>query len=1215
MFKLKEAERVSGEYARKIEYENLKLVRRLLKNGGKVHEFGKSYNLYDKSDLSELVERTSQFVEGLKIPGTVEATIHLAKAMARPHRRLIWQILAKQGSFKAKILCRAVTKGLKVVHLDEVQGSEVADICAVITMILMMIGLVAAGVCTRLAWTKVQPILTATKPVASTLTVVGKVVKTIQETCKEAYAWAMNILEEIKKTIEDKSYLCPFIEGLFGVILFLMAFYYVREALGKTAKKIKRFLSTMFGVTLSGDEVQGWSDDPLCELLDLIRMNCTKIEKTTFWKMAWKLPRLTSMAKAIEYVCVHARKIFAWIRECITGKIHPYGPQEDAIVAHNEVVSKLGFVIDRADAKEILDPLMDAEINACVLEKDRINNQLIKEKSPPRPYFTGMLTQANVKLQQIRLDYSRYMHMSRERPVPVVVYIKGAKGVGKSTVVEIMTPMVWEYLRKMKLVPDRAYTAGDSFKMNQKEDFWDGFMSQVFLEVDDLFQQTSAEIRSNVADNIIHMCSPSALQLRMADPKAKGHTYFECKVIFITTNLMSEDFAAENLGMVEPGAFADRRTIVVEMMGEDDFRFEKCTRVNNMDRCDLNTLVAIIGECVKIRDDMKTVPRRPAPPRQFFKFESPRLKFDNGDKVQCEDVPSARDLINTTIIAMKVCVTAYMEIDESIRDEEMESLIREFWALCNEFYERGDDPDWQIWFMGLVRQMDHYIIPVLSLKIADDGSIMCLHRPSVLKLPSEHVNEYCMRQYIKDVASNMYENVREEMNEHWPDEVQSKEGEDMTGLEKGKEKETEEERAGRILRMKRMGKGSFDPKMHPCNLNMVELREGREKVYPWYTSDNDYKSCKTKTEWAQEWKKYNKYDPEKQRMFPIPKQYKEIVTDFDYYECFGGAAQAAASNLAHIYQPCKDIEYWYTLPKQEGVSLEQDFHVYWRDNMDRDWERQKFYESHARALDDDSVRAIFKYVGERLNHFNWWCRAVAGFCAYLLVVNMIARMFMPAAAHADVAQGMYDGNTTHRQVRSHKAARAPSRHAAIRALARNIKEEAGVQSEDSHVHKKIAENYERIAMLEVPKGTRPEEVKSIARSSSCWILFVGGEYALVPGHIMFGKAKDEIHYDYWVALCRNNDTMFRFREVEVVKPLAGDILLCRFPNVAPRKMIVQHFAHEMPQAGFLEQLKPILGHVGMRIRSVHAFEERIHTIPYATHDYDVSRLDFRRSPK
>lgn len=161
------------------------------------------------------------------------------------------------------------------------------------------------------------------------------------------------------------------------------------------------------------------------------------------------------------------------------------------------------------------------------------------------------------------LDSAAVGAVKNRRQVPVCIYMYGAPGVGKSTILNLLVDAICQ----------RQNISGSSLQIYRppaQSDYWEGYNQQAFVWLDDVFQSTSVEDNRRTAMTIIDAVGNLPFPLNMAEAGSKGKFFFNSKYICVTSNV-SPSVPSNSIGIVSSAAFARRLHITTEIVPEPTF--------------------------------------------------------------------------------------------------------------------------------------------------------------------------------------------------------------------------------------------------------------------------------------------------------------------------------------------------------------------------------------------------------------------------------------------------------------------------------------------------------------------------------------------------------------------------------------------------------------------------------------------------------------------
>ncbi len=117
------------------------------------------------------------------------------------------------------------------------------------------------------------------------------------------------------------------------------------------------------------------------------------------------------------------------------------------------------------------------------------------------------------------------------RDEPVLIFLRGPPGVGKTTIDHALALIIGQ-----RLGID-VNVLIDFFSREVGVEHWDGYENQMFVTFDDAFQITDPEKQAQTILEIIKAKNSAAYKLIMAQLENKKNSFFNSKFIFISTNV------------------------------------------------------------------------------------------------------------------------------------------------------------------------------------------------------------------------------------------------------------------------------------------------------------------------------------------------------------------------------------------------------------------------------------------------------------------------------------------------------------------------------------------------------------------------------------------------------------------------------------------------------------------------------------------------------
>lgn len=162
-------------------------------------------------------------------------------------------------------------------------------------------------------------------------------------------------------------------------------------------------------------------------------------------------------------------------------------------------------------------------------------------------------------LKPIKDAAIKALHLNQDRPEPVIIYIHGKPGIGKSSLVDSVAAYFHTLITKKKF-----NKATDMFKFNENDEYFSGYTNQTVCFIDDIFQMKNADTTKAIIGLIFAAKGDHQQPLQMAEIEKKGTTVFTSKIIICTANGPVPAFA---YSAVTCGAALERRfDITIEMV-------------------------------------------------------------------------------------------------------------------------------------------------------------------------------------------------------------------------------------------------------------------------------------------------------------------------------------------------------------------------------------------------------------------------------------------------------------------------------------------------------------------------------------------------------------------------------------------------------------------------------------------------------------------------
>lgn len=615
-----------------------------------VFEFGYRLDLSFNGDLQLYMSGLENWLSTFRLPRTFKAFRDFTRCYLRDkeYRRVGLLLLAQRSNWKAKCILN-VHRGAwdELMYLSQKRNIENGEGHVIYEVFGTMDKenkthlseelLVPHGLFSDVLSGKIFSDISAARATGDAVGPLVSVVAGISDMCLTVWNWFKKAYKEIVDALEAQGeWLHPLFIRLIGVLVICLALEFAYQMFKKGFKAIKDFLFSKFKVEDTeieyysvktttaqyvtpdivphGIEETGESYNVLTSILDFIRRNFTKLEKSYFFEMLGKLPKIVTVAKAVKWIFDNLEYLWGFLVETWTGEPRGQNAREIGILKFSADVAAMESLLKTGDTADVFSIEVAGKMDALLLEGKRLN-EVVRTSASTRPYFTTMLGITHTKFQQLNIMLRIKKKAAMKRPVPVWLALRGAPGIGKTKVMEDLMAGIWLYIKSYSTIlsaeGDMSYA--HTFSMNQKEEFYDGYNGQFFFLIDDLFQLLDPETRASVASALIGMVSPTPYTLRVAQVEDKAHCHFTSRCIISTTNITTSSFDNQNVGLVSPRALESRRTVSVVMRPEGDFVLDSACSIYLGPRklpelpdgrkiITLDDLIALVGEAIIYRD-------------------------------------------------------------------------------------------------------------------------------------------------------------------------------------------------------------------------------------------------------------------------------------------------------------------------------------------------------------------------------------------------------------------------------------------------------------------------------------------------------------------------------------------------------------------------------------------------------------------------------------
>lgn len=1159
--------RVSKQRDRKKQYASL--YKRLAREG-QVFEFGRQIDLSDESEAAAYLHHVDIWLWSIFMPQDYGRCRDFAFSYVnkKPYRKIVIAILASKKNVRAQIWNKFYNHSIGKKEFDHLARGHCGkprqwldnkkDIEAQgfsnVSLLVAAAGVAISGFGGYAGWkfARSSHVEKAVK-VMDLMALVSSGINTVRDLGSKVWDWLRTAVKKIKEAFTCENLFAQLlVRGILTTLVTVLALEVMRTVLGTAYSAGRDFLLSK--MQDKGIQTQGFGDeleeererDPLRYCLEVVR-TMFAIPTSRFWMLCDKLPKIKNMAQSIEYLLDHAKDLYYWIYEALTGKVCGRTARERDILAFSERVCELRAVLQQGISEEVFSTTTAALETACGIEKKRLEMAATRKHSADRPYFGHLLARMGEIYQKCAIELETRRLSAKERPVPVFVHFYGDPGTGKSKLTRPLLEAVWRYVKhyqeERKIIVDLdSFGYHCVFNFNPQEEFFDGYHNQFFVLIDDLFQMLDVTARAKASMNLISMISPTPYSLRVATVEQKSHTYFTSRCIISTTNV--QDLRVESLGIQDTSAVESRITFGIHLHKDGKMTLDQELNGKKGEEVTFGQLVSLIGEAILERhDQVGSNADATLYPRFACEFKSARLAFKreadkekgkekeieaqsgDGDKPWEEQCHMDDDFPN---VVPPERLEAFMEMMGSRDLDKEEEHLSDFqWFMKNQ--------------TQLLRVARHPYIVIVNERVIGNFE-----------------EEKEMFDFL-NVWMDRYPNVSycvQDFREMVPDEEEEEEPICFMLSLKDDEVIGENEH-GRVFSMPRdiwEDESFWDQ----------QLKREEEKDRQTQGFEDEASSSKPKE--TEEREPYGDWDRFADRMNwfsnqfnrPVPGSWCERVDDWIIRHLLWSPQKWAekAMDKPHVYLPkMTNIRYerirsaWAageTGESEAGTHMmiewlksippTSDDPEWWQQAIDcilQKWE--------GKLVDLEDVKKIYEYSNVRNSWTGNVLRFFGGFALGFVAIKALFA-FLPKSCHKEV-QG-YDIQPK-REVGFRKQGRLAHK------AARNVRLKRMVTGAQGNYHDKyyrMMQNQDIIDVKITSRQMHPIEAEKLDPQASTWVLFVWGRTFLTPLHPIFelGDEDDE----RFLTFRKHGKKTFNVKELRLVAELGGDLALFELPKVA-----------------------------------------------------------------
>lgn len=239
----------------------------------------------------------------------------------------------------------------------------------------------------------------------------------------------------------------------------------------------------------------------------------------------------SSSKKFMSQIYSMFQDIYPSIYEYITGKKYIDPKIAKYLAVFGDVAARTHEALKKSRSSNIAREDASFRLRITNLYEELLDSQMkLLEMAAPPQYMMPV----NNLLREMHVLASECYARSRgeaARKEPVLILLRGPPGVGKTTLEHALAVVICQRLG----IPFDPHT--DFFSREAVSEFWDGYANQFFVSFDDAFQILDPELIAKTIFEIIKCKNTGSYKLNMAELQAKLNTFFNSKILFISTNI------------------------------------------------------------------------------------------------------------------------------------------------------------------------------------------------------------------------------------------------------------------------------------------------------------------------------------------------------------------------------------------------------------------------------------------------------------------------------------------------------------------------------------------------------------------------------------------------------------------------------------------------------------------------------------------------------
>lgn len=255
----------------------------------------------------------------------------------------------------------------------------------------------------------------------------------------------------------------------------------------------------------------------------------------------------------VQFIVNLSQEALYYIYEQITGC--PYAPDDETKLFYQQVgmwLEKVHALSEQEISTHRSNAIWRKNFN-IIYKEGQLIEQFISDKQLTNgriAIFTKLMRTVEATKDKVDL----YLKSDKGRSRPVVVFLKGKSGVGKSNLVDFL-------INDLAYLHGLPYSKANKYPLEPDRKFMDGYDNQFAVVIDDFMQLSDTAIQTECALSIIKLANDATFLTNQASLDGKGTVFFDSPLMILTSNIDN----TPKLNLTSVDAYKRRRDFVVEV--------------------------------------------------------------------------------------------------------------------------------------------------------------------------------------------------------------------------------------------------------------------------------------------------------------------------------------------------------------------------------------------------------------------------------------------------------------------------------------------------------------------------------------------------------------------------------------------------------------------------------------------------------------------------